>query len=98
MKNVLADFGTRQLDPDECEDDDFELEDLFVSTPFDVITNLPQIAMNDYTQQDFEELENFAQEYRKRWSYCCSSLGVVTHLCSSKAEESNILGLPLSKA
>ena len=59
VKNVLADFGTRQLHPDEWEDEDFELEDLFVSTPFDVITNLPQISMNDYTQQDFEELEIF---------------------------------------
>jgi len=59
VKNVLADFGTRQLDPDEWEDDDFELEDLFVSFPFDVVTNLPKISMTDYAKEDFEEMERY---------------------------------------
>jgi len=56
--NMLADFGTRQLNPDEWEDDDFELDYLFtISTPFDMVTNLPKISMSDYLQEDFEELE-----------------------------------------
>ena len=60
VKNVIADFGTRQLDPDEWDEDaDFELEDLFVSVSFDLITNLPGISMSDYEQEDFEELQRF---------------------------------------
>jgi len=67
VKNVLADFGTRQLNPDDFiepvnPDDPLELNSLFTFSAFTPsILNIPTIKMSDYEVQDFEELDYFLQ-------------------------------------
>ena len=66
--NVIADFGSRQLDPSEWEDDDegVDLDHLLVSVPFDVVTDLPSISMSDYTAEDFEEFQYFKLTHEEK--------------------------------
>ena len=61
VQNVLADFGSRQLDPDDAHDkeEDFSLEDLFTSAASDVVTDLPKISKSDYSVEDFDELQHY---------------------------------------
>ena len=62
VQNVLADFGSRQLDADDAHDtgEDFSLEDLFTSAAFDVVTDLPKKSKSDYSVEDFDELQHCA--------------------------------------
>ena len=71
VKNVLADFGTRQLNPDDFiepvnPDDPLELNSLFTFSAFTPsILNIPTIKMSDYEVQDFEELDYFKLESKE---------------------------------
>jgi len=99
VENVLADFGTRQLDPEEwAEEDEFEFADLFVSTPFDIITGLPINPISDYGAQDFAELQRFKLTQAAQDGVIkVYHLGDWLTFVPSKFEESSFLGLPLPK-
>ena len=71
MKNVLADFGTRQLNPDDKidpvdPDDPLELDGLFPpsATFTPTLIDFPNIEKNDYSTEDFDDQEylNFESE------------------------------------
>ena len=68
VKNVLADFGSRMIDPADWEDEeDFDLDELFaIAAPFDVITTLPDISMDDYSPDDFDELEHYKLTHEQK--------------------------------
>ena len=66
MKNVLADFGSRMIDPDDWEEDDFSLDDLFVSASVDLVMELPRIVMSDYEAVDYDELEHYKLKHENR--------------------------------
>ena len=68
VRNVLADFGTRQLDPDEWDEDsdDDDLYDFYTAAPFDIVTDAPDICMDYNSSTGFDELERYKFTHEER--------------------------------
>ena len=74
-RNVLADFGTRQLDPEEWEeesdpDDPLGIASLFthdITAPFlSEVVDTPHFSHDDLAVEDFNEIEHYSLQSRKQ--------------------------------